>query len=160
MEQPRRREDRVTWERRAELYQDRRTIWATADFWRLAAKRNDIRLRSMGRKLYRILIILDGRKGQCSARGNDGRSGPLAEISLKGNKVANRSTGMGKYGRLPESVNDVSTIRVEITSRNHLVGGQDRYSGDVGLGDWTGTSKEVRCLRRPMAREEVLPRAF
>jgi hypothetical protein len=45
---------------------------------------------------------------------------------------------MGKYGKLPESVNDVSTIHVEITSRNHLAGGHDRYSGDVGLGDWTG----------------------
>jgi hypothetical protein len=69
MEQPRRREDRVTLERRAELYQDGRTIWAKAEFWRLAAKMNDTRLRSMGRKSYRILIIRDGRKGQCSACG-------------------------------------------------------------------------------------------
>jgi hypothetical protein len=59
---------------------------------------------------------------------NDGRSGPLAEISVKGNKVANRSTGMGKYGKIPESVNDVSTIHPKI-SRNYLEGRHDRYSG-------------------------------
>jgi hypothetical protein len=52
----------------------------------------------------------------------------VAETSLKGNKVAHRSTGMAKYGKLPESVNDVSTIHPKI-SRNYLEGSHDRYSG-------------------------------
>jgi hypothetical protein len=73
---------------------------------------------------------------------------------VKGNKVANRSTGMGKYGELPESVNDVSTIRPKI-SRNYLEGRHDRYLGVCELEGQTCTSKEVLYLRRPMAREEV-----
>jgi len=51
-----------------------------------------------------------------------------SRLIVKGNKVENRSTGMGKYGEPPEPVNDVSTIHSKL-SLNYLEGRHDHFCG-------------------------------
>ena len=143
MESPTRREDRITSERRTELYQGGRAKWVKGYLCRLAAKMNDSRLRA--------IMDLDHTRrineSELCFRSIEGRGGPLAATSPKGTNSQIAIPEREITGSCPESVNGDLTTHLRIASRNRLVGRHERCSVDVELEECFWTSKEVLCLR-------------